>query len=286
MIDLLGALADDESIGLLLDLATGGGSTSAVRFGALSALGGFPDEKIAQELLAAYPRQPAPWRSRARELLLCRPAWARAYLSAIDCGKLAAGELTLEEIGRFATLRAPDLAVLVRKHWGVTRGTTREERLAEVRRLNNDLRAGDGDPIRGRALFRERCATCHRLDGEGETMGPDLTHANRRDREFLLVSLVDPSGVVRKEYQAYNVVTKGGRVLSGLIVEEAPEALVLRDGKGLRSRVARADIEEIKEMDVSLMPESLYKEFSPGQLRDLFSFLQREPSGSHKEQPW
>ena len=137
-------------------------------------------------------------------------------------------------------LRSGDLAGLVRKHWGVTRGATREEKLAEVRRLNNDLRAGPGDLDRGRRLFRDRCATCHRLFGEGETIGPDLSYANRHDRDFLLVSLVDPTGVVRKEYQAYQVATEDGRVLSGLIVEQTPETITLRDGKGVRSRVVDA----------------------------------------------
>ena len=144
--------------------------------------------------------------------------------------------------------------------------------------MNNDLRAGTGDPTRGRRLFRDRCATCHRLQGEGETIGPDLTFANRKDRDFLLVSLVDPSGVVRKEYQASQLATRDGRVLSGLIVEQSPEAIILRDAKGQRTRVARSDVEELKDSDVSLMPESLYKEFSPQELRDLFSFLQNDPA--------
>ena len=43
-------------------------------------------------------------------------------------------------------------------------------------------------------------------------------------------------------------------------------------------------MEELKESDVSLMPESLYKEFSPQQLRDLFRFLQSEPEADRKEQ--
>jgi putative heme-binding domain-containing protein len=178
-----------------------------------------------------------------------------------------------------------DLAAMVRKHWGTSRGPTREERLAEVRRLNNDLRAGPGDPDRGHRLFRDRCAACHRLHGEGETIGPDLTFANRQDRDFLLVSLVDPSGVVRKEYQASLVATKDGRVLSGLIMEQSPEAMTLCDSKGQRMRIARADIEDVKESEVSLMPESLYKELSPRELRDLFSFLQNVPTEDRKKQP-
>ncbi len=202
------------------------------------------------------------------------------YLAAIDRGELPATDVRLDQLGRFATLKTPDLAQLVRKHWGVTRGATRKEKLAEVRRFNNDLRAASGDPTRGRQLFRDRCANCHRLRGDGETIGPDLTHANRRDRDFLLVSLVDPAGVVRKEYQAYNVATRDGRVLSGLIVDQTPDAVTLRDDRGVRTRVSRAEIEELKEMETSLMPDSLYKEFSPEQLRDLFSYLQSEPAGN------
>jgi putative heme-binding domain-containing protein len=193
--------------------------------------------------------------------------------------------VSLEQLSRFGTLRSGELAALVRKHWGVTRGATREEKLAEVRRLNNDLRAGIGDSIRGRRLFQERCASCHRLFGEGETIGPDLSYANRRDRDFLLISLVDPTGVVRKEYQTFQVGTHDGRIFSGLIVDQTPETITLRDGKGVRFPVARREIDELKESDISLMPEALYKEFSPQQLRDLFSFLETEPLPDRKERP-
>jgi putative membrane-bound dehydrogenase-like protein len=284
MIELLGELKDRGAISRLLDLATGRDS-QVVRFAALSALGQFDDEAIASSLLGAYPRQAEAWRARARDLLLSRSAWARAYLLAIDRGAIPSGEVTLEALGRFPTLAVGDLAALVRKHWGVTRGTTREERLAEVRRLNNDLRAAPGNAARGRGLFREHCAKCHRLHGEGELIGPDLTHANRGDRDFLLVSLVDPAGVVRKEYQAYNIATKDGRILTGLIVEQTPDLITVCDSKGERTRVPRGDVEGLKETDTSLMPESLYKDFSPEQLRDLFRFLESEPASSGKEQP-
>ena len=277
MLNLLGDLKDRASLGLILDLATGDDSaSSAVRSAALAALGRFEDESIATALLAAYSRRDDAWQARVRELLLSRASSARSYLAAVNRGALPVKDVTLDQLGRFAALQAPDLAALVRKHWGVSRGATREERLAEVRRLNNDLRTARGDPARGRQLFHDRCAACHRLGGEGETIGPDLTYANRKDRDFLLVSLVDPSGTVRKEYQSYNVATKDGRVLSGLIAEQTPEAIVLRDARGQRTRVAVADVQELKESDVSLMPESLYKELSPEQLRDLFSFLQQQ----------
>src|SRR5262249_19051726 len=100
--------------------------------------------------------------------------------------------------------------------------------------------------------------------------------ANRRDRDFLLVSLVDPAGVVRKEYQAYNIATKDGRVLSGLIVDQTREAIIVCGANGERTRGSRSGVEELKESDASFMPESLYKETNPQKLSDLFSFLKKE----------
>jgi putative membrane-bound dehydrogenase-like protein len=278
MLDLLGELRDKNSIPWLLDLATRQrAEPGAVCLAALDALGHLDDESIARGLLAAYPAHDGPWRSRARELFLGRPSWARAYVAEIDRGRLSPGEVTLEELARYPAARSPDIAPLVRKHWGTTHGATREERLAEVRRLNNDLRAGSGNPVRGHGLFQDRCAACHRLHGEGQTVGPDLSFANRKDREFLLVSLVDPSGVVRREFQMSVVSTKGGRVHSGLILEQTAGAIVLCNSKGERTTVARSEIQDVKESEVSLMPESLYKEFRPDQLRDLFSYLESEP---------
>jgi putative membrane-bound dehydrogenase-like protein len=285
MLDLLGDLHDKLSVGPLLDLATDKASSAVVSSAALAALGRFEDESIATTLLTAYRSQGSVWRARARELLFSRASWARAYLRAIDRHELPANELTLEEIGRFAVFQTPELSPMVRKHWGLTRGLAREEKLAEVRRLNNDLRAARGDFLRGRVLFRNRCSSCHRLHGEGATIGPDLTFANRNDREVLLLSLVDPARVVRKEYQAYDLVTRDERVFNGLVIEETPQSVMLCNSNGERTRVARSDVAAMKESVVSLMPESLYKELDPQQLRDLFCFLQSEPPGSGKEQP-
>jgi len=145
-----------------------------------------------------------------------------------------------------------------------------------MRRLSNDLRAGAGSPAAGREAFKKHCATCHKLFGEGEAVGPDLTHANRKDRDYLLVSIVDPSAVIRKEYLAYNVQTTDGRTLTGLIAEQTPSAITLLDGKNQRTKIARARIELLQESPLSLMPEDLLRALKPQELRDLFSYLQSD----------
>ena len=215
-----------------------------------------------------------PLNSQIRDLLLTRPASALAWLQAVDRGEIAPSATPTEQIRRVALFGDEKLDALVARHWGKLQGATREERLAEVRRLNNDLRAASGDPDEGHQIFKKHCASCHQLFGEGAKVGPDLTTANRMDRDFLLISLVDPNSVIRKEYVSVVIQTTVGRVLTGLPVARTDSTLTLVDSKGDKQDVATSEIDQLHESPVSLMPDNLYHQFTPQQLRDLFAYLQ------------
>jgi putative membrane-bound dehydrogenase-like protein len=275
LLQVLGDVGRPACVPPLLCLL-GGSESQSIQLAVLTALQRFDREEIPAVLLRHYPKMSPPLRSRAAEILLSRKACAWAFLRAIDSGRLAAKEVSAEQLRVVALHKDRSLDDLVRKHWGNIRPGTPEEKLAEMRRLSNDLRAGTGNPVAGREQFRKHCATCHKLFAEGESIGPDLTHANRKDREYLLASTVDPSAVIRKEYLAYNVQTTDGRTLTGLIAEQTPAAVTLLDGKNQRTTVRREKIESIQESPVSLMPEGLLKELKPQELRDLFSYLQSD----------
>jgi putative heme-binding domain-containing protein len=214
-------------------------------------------------------------RSHARDLLLSRKASAWTLLRQVDEGKISTKEIPVDQLRHVSLHNDKQLDALVRKLWGNVSGGTPEEKLAVVRRFNNDLRAFPGDPSRGHELFMKNCGVCHQLFGEGAQVGPELTHANRQDRDFLLVSIVDPSAVIRKEFLNYNVETKDGSVLSGLIVEQSPNSIVLASAKNERTTILRANIKELRESAVSLMPEGLLEPLTPQERRDLFSYLQK-----------
>ena len=139
--------------------------------------------------------------------------------------------------------------------------------------MSNDLRAGPGDAAAGKGVFKKHCATCHQLFGEGTKLGPDLTTANRKDQNFLLISLVDPSSVIRKEFVSAVVQTKDGRVLTGLIVDRSNAAVTLVNAKNERQTIPEADIDEFQESPISLMPDNQYQQLMPQELRDLFRHL-------------
>jgi putative heme-binding domain-containing protein len=139
------------------------------------------------------------------------------------------------------------------------------------------LRAAKGNPIEGRAIFDKHCGKCHRLFGAGKEIGPDLTYANRKDTQYLLVNIVDPSSTVRKEYTSYIVRTRKGRILTGLLVEQTPATVTIQD-ENERTTVPRSEVDLLKESSLSPMPEKILNDLSPGQRRDLFSYLQSDPA--------
>ena len=273
LIAVLPTAADPEVVVALTQLFAGA-DAEPVRLAALSALAQIGNSQTPEIILAEYPRLSDRLKSAARMTLLGRKKWAAAALRAVNAGELDAKDFQHDELRVVAEHGDRALDDLVRKHWGTIGRGTPEEKLAEVRRLNNDLRAAAGDARQGRALFTKHCANCHKLFSEGAAVGPDLTFANRTDRDYLLISLVDPSSVIRKEFLTYNARLDDGRVVSGLIAEQNAERVTFFSAKGEKVVVPRSSIEELRESTMSLMPDNLYREFTPQELRDLFTFLQ------------
>ncbi len=228
--------------------------------------------------MAAYPSFDGPLQQKAADVLLSRKPWARRFLEAVDRGAIDAKSISVDQLRAVSLHGDAALDALVKKHWGSIQGGTPEERLAEMRRINNDLRAGRGAPPAGKALFAKHCATCHRLFGEGNQVGPDLTHANRKNVDELLATIVNPSAVIRKEFLSFLLHTADGRVLTGLLVDQTPSTVTLLTAKNEHIAIARDQIETLVESPTSLMPENLLGPLKPQELRDLFAYLQSEPA--------
>lgn len=212
---------------------------------------------------------------RVRDLLLSRPDAAAQFLEQIDRGTWPVADVPLSQVRVVGLHRDERLNDLVRKHWGNLQPGTAEEKLATMRRLANDLRAGSGDFARGHELFRKHCAVCHRMFGEGASVGPDLSDANRQDIEFLLTSLVDPSAVVRSQYLAQTVTTLSGVLHTGILISQDAATLTLVDAQNQLHTIRLDEIETQQASPLSLMPERLLEQLSPQELRDLFQYLGR-----------
>lgn len=130
-----------------------------------------------------------------------------------------------------------------------------------------------GDAERGRKLFGGRgCAQCHTGGG---AVGPDLSGvAGRFSRDDLFLAIALPSRDVSPRYQTMMIETKQGKTYTGLIVYEAVDGLLLRNGTNQTFRIEARDIESRRNLPTSLMPDGLLRELKPADLADLYSFLQ------------
>ena len=129
-----------------------------------------------------------------------------------------------------------------------------------------------GDPVAGRRVWLKQCAACHRMHGEGGTLGPDLTGSGRHDLDYLLANIVTPSATVSPDYRMRQVVLADGRVLSGIVVRRTSETLLLRTPTG-EETVPSADVDAVIDGGVSLMPEGLLDRLDNAEAIDLIRFL-------------
>jgi putative membrane-bound dehydrogenase-like protein len=141
-----------------------------------------------------------------------------------------------------------------------------------------------GNPKKGRDLFLNTkllaCATCHRLEGVGGSVGPDLTRVwDTMTVEKLLESMVEPSKEIKEGFQTYRLTTVGEAVHTGLKIKEVDKEVILRDANGRDIRVAKEDIESLSPTKLSLMPDNVVSQLSYDQFIDLLAFLK-----SRKEQ--
>jgi putative membrane-bound dehydrogenase-like protein len=119
-----------------------------------------------------------------------------------------------------------------------------------------------------------QCLKCHTVRGTGGQIGPDLSKiGTKASRENLFESILEPSKAIADQYLTWNIETKKGLSLSGLIVEETPEFVTLRDANGKDTRIAVKDIDTRKKSQVSLMPVDLVAYMSEDDLVDLVEYL-------------
>jgi putative heme-binding domain-containing protein len=133
----------------------------------------------------------------------------------------------------------------------------------------------EGDPARGKQLFENKggCLSCHRVNGAGSRLGPNLTSvgANRRTVE-IEHSLVEPNAQAAPQNRFVRVVTKDGSTITGRLLNIDTFSIQLLDSSENLRSFSRSDLREFAVLDKSSMPS--YKDkLSPQELADVVSYL-------------
>jgi putative heme-binding domain-containing protein len=137
-----------------------------------------------------------------------------------------------------------------------------------------------GDPDKGRLIYdKAECGNCHIVAGKGGSLGPELTNiGDRRGVLFLRTALLHPGkdrAVTSEGYATFLpvlAVKKDGRVLTGMRVNEDTFTIQLRDASNHLHSLQKSDLEELRKLDVSIMP-SYEKTLSQSDIEQLVSYL-------------
>ena len=160
-------------------------------------------------------------------------------------------------------------------HWLAPREV--QQLVAYVRTLGRvEPQKIEGDPVRGERLYAGKggCARCHTVNGRGGALGPDLTEIGaRRSISYLRESLIDPEAAVPEGFLQVQLVTRGGRSITGVRVNEDTFSIQIRDLSDKFQSYFRSElVEVIKQTGKSPMP-SYRGTFTSAELDDLVAYL-------------
>ena len=136
---------------------------------------------------------------------------------------------------------------------------------------------GPADAATGRRVFFHpklaACSRCHRVEGRGNDVGPDLSTIGRTDRRHILESILRPSNLIAPHYQTWQIETKDGKVRAGMLLRTELDQYTYLDAKGERFQVNTRAIVESRPLETSIMPDGLADLLTDGELRDLLAYL-------------
>ena len=240
----------------------------AVRVAAVRALGRIKGAETAAFLLERWRSLPPAARSDALDALLAEPARVRLLVHALASGDVQTWVLAHRHRARLTMQPDAELRAAARK----VLEQPPAEREQVVKRYEPALSA-PGDPGRGRVVFDNACAKCHRLEGRGHDVGPDLASVLHNAKDELLRNILMPNRSIAQNYESYVVETASGRILDGVLGPQTPTAITLRQEEGKEEVIPRAEIRDMRISNLSAMPEDLEKQISIEQMADLLTYL-------------
>ena len=257
---------------------------SALQQAALAALKRGQGAPIAGILLAGWKSYSPFVRANVLDALFSRPEWVQTLLATLESGEVQGRDLNAAYQQKLLTHGEP--AVRERAKRIFVAVTSDRQAVVDGYQSVATLR---GDADRGAELFRQNCAVCHRLQGQGNAVGPDLAALTDKSPAAMLVAILDPNRVVEDRYISYTAVTRSDREFSGIITSETPGSITMRLAGGAEETLLRSDLTELSSSRLSLMPEGFENSLNPQGVADVVAYINasgpppKQFAGNHPE---
>jgi quinoprotein glucose dehydrogenase len=291
---------------LLARAAQGPRNPAGLRIAAMKALREMKRPSLATAVRAGLVDQDESLRIESRSLLAeLEPKEAASLLArAIESGAVHERQESIRTLGRLKTPEAAtalagwldrllagtapaELSLDLLEAAGERSETDLKAKLTafDLKRAKSDHLSGwrecltGGDADAGRKVFLEStaaaCLRCHKVDGKGGEVGPDLSGIGaQKTREYLLEALVEPNRQIAKGFDTVIVEKSDGTLISGIVRAETAEKLTLINAEAKIIEVPKSEIES-RRSGRSAMPDDLIKKVSKRDIRDLVEFLSK-----------
>jgi putative membrane-bound dehydrogenase-like protein len=244
-----------------------------VQLATLGTLSRFNDDAIAELLVKVWPTLSPRVRGAAADLIFARGAWLKRFLTAVEQGTVPLADVEPMRIRLLE--KHPDESI--RTAAAPLAAKLKVGKRQDVLAAYKSVTTLSGDAAKGKAVFQKICATCHKVEGFGHELGPNLATFKARGAEALLLNILDPNSEVNPQYLNYVCELDDGRVLSGMIASETATSVVLRRAENATDTILRGSISELRSTGQSLMPEGMEKDIPPQTMADLIAYLLSAP---------
>jgi putative heme-binding domain-containing protein len=231
------------------------------------ALGKSHDIRVARELIKVWPSLTPKSRTAVLETLLSQENRLPVLLGALEKRAIQIGDLSAIQREKLIqsnhTKRAENLFAALSSDADLPKRIARYQKALTVKR----------DGGNGKSIYAKNCLLCHKLDDEGNEIGPSLESISGKPDEGILMDILDPNGKIDPEYKLYLVTTSTGGSHAGVLANESATSLTLKRPDGKTDIILRKDIKTMTASEVSLMPANLHEQISPVEMADLVTFL-------------
>lgn len=236
---------------------------------AMRALMQYQSSEVSQKILNIWPSLSPRMRLSASDVILSRTSWIEAMLERAGQGGFALTDL---DPSRLANLRNHKDPQIKQKINAILQSSGIGNRQEIVDRYQAAL-SFTGEKTRGKQIFAKSCAACHRLEGVGHELAPNIAAYKFRGAEAILQNVLEPNREVNPQYVTYTVITNDERIVTGMISNESETSVTLLRGENVSENVSRADISEMKSSKMSLMPEGLEGQIDLQGMSDLIAYV-------------
>ena len=223
---------------------------------------------LSDELLALPPSL----RSQAIQLLVSSASSTAWLFDKIETGKLRPSLIDPQIGQRLTTSKDPEIAARAKVLFTVTKD--REETIARYQ--NASAFTGGlhlADASQGKKVFAQACIACHRIDGVGVNVGPDISDTRDKTPESILTSILNPNAAIDAAFLQYSAVTADGRIVDGLLIDDRTEGVTLRKQGGESIFIARSELEGLRASGTSFMPDGFERLINESDMANLLAYL-------------